>query len=144
MKLVYCLLFILFASHGEAQEIDSVRLRIHYASKFKAWEDSKKLSLDEHILDIGKKTSKFYSLWETKTDEIRNNILAHGGTFQEVQNALGKSAYPRSYQYYVVYKNYPQKGKTTYTDRDFKNYIYEEDLEKPQWRICTEDRKSVV
>ena len=38
MKLVYCLLFILFASHGEAQEIDSVRLRIHYASKFKAWE----------------------------------------------------------------------------------------------------------
>lgn len=144
MKLVYCLLFILFASHGEAQEIDSVRLRIHYASKFKAWEDSKKLSLDEHILDIGKKTSKFYSLWETKTDEIRNNILAHGGTFQEVQNALGKSAYPRSYQYYVVYKNYPQKGKTTYTDRDFKNYIYEEDLEKPQWRICTDESITIA
>lgn len=44
----------------------------------------------------------------------------------------------------VIYKNYPQKGKTTYTDRDFKNYIYEEDLEKPQWRICTDESITIA
>lgn len=140
MKLAYCLIFVLFTSYIEAQEIDSVLLRIHYASKFKMWDTNKNLSEDEHILDIGKKTSKFYSLWETRNEEIRDSVLAQGGTFQDVQNALGKADYPRSYQYYEVYKNYPEKGKITYTDKEFKNYIYEETLEKPQWKILVDEK----
>lgn len=136
MKLTYCLIFVIFfASHIEAQDIDNVQLRIHYATTFKKWEDSKTKSSDEQILDIGKNTSKFYSLWETKNAEIQDSILSRGGTFQDVQNALGKSGYPRSYQYYAIYKNYPEKGKVTCTDKEFKEYIYEEDLEKPQWKV---------
>lgn len=144
MKLICCFLFFLFASHMEAQEIDSVRLRIHYASKFKRWDNSKKLSSDEQVLDIGKKVSKFYSLWETRNREIRDSVIARGGTFQDVQNALGKSMYPHSYQYYVVYKNYPEKGKITYTDKEFKDYIYQEDLEVPKWKIYTDEEAPIA
>ncbi len=43
----------------------------------------------------------------------------------EVQNVLGKAGYPRSYEYYyAVYKNYPEKGRITYTDKEFKDYMY--------------------
>lgn len=144
MKYTYFLLFILFISHIKAQEIDSVRLRIHYATQFKRWENTDRLRSDEHVLDIGKTTSKFYSWWETRTEEIRDSVLARGGTFQDVQNALGKSLYPRSYQYYVIYKNYPRKGRITCTDKEFKDYIYEEDLEKPQWKIYTDESMTIA
>lgn len=144
MKTFLYFIFILFVTHAGAQEIDSIQLRIHYATTFKTWEDSKSMSSDEHILDIGKTTSKFYSLWETRNEEIRDSVLACGGTFQEVQNALGKLGYPRSYQYYAVYKNYPRKELITYTDREFKNYIYEETLEKPQWRIYTDENITIA
>lgn len=143
MKLVFCLISFLFVSSIAAQEIDNVWLRVHYASKFKRWENSKNMSSDEHILDIGKNVSKFYSLWETGNKAIRDSVLAHGGTFQEVQNALGRIGYPRSYQYYAVYKNYPEKGKLTYTDNDFVDYLYEETLEKPKWIIYT-DKKNIA
>lgn len=48
MKLTYCLIFVIFfASHIEAQDINNVQLRIHYATTFKKWEDSKTKSSDE-------------------------------------------------------------------------------------------------
>lgn len=119
-----------------AQEIDHVNLRIHYQEKFKQWENSSKFNQDEKILDIGSKTSKFYSLWESTNQMIQDSVLKRGGTFQDVQNALGKSPYPRSYQYAVIYKNYPQKGLLTYTDRIFiKTFRYQEPMEKQQWQI---------
>lgn len=102
------------------------------------------MSSDEQVLDIGKNVSKFYSLWETRNEEIRDSILARGGTYQEVQNVLGKAGYPRSYEYYAVYKNYPEKGRITYTDKEFKDYMYQEELEKPQWQIFTEEKALVA
>lgn len=144
MRTIFCLITIFFASHIGAQETDKILLRIHYATKFKKWENSQSMSSDEHILDIGKKSSKFYSLWETRNEDIRDSILTCGGTYQDVQNALGKIGYPRSYQYYAVYKNYPENGKITYTDKEFKEYIYEEDLEKLQWKIYTDETIQVA
>lgn len=137
-------LFILFSCAIHAQEIDHTLFRIHYASKSKKWEEVKNTSEDEKILDIGTKTSKFYSLWETKNEEIRDSVLERGGTLQDVQKALSRSPYPRSYQYYTVYKNYPQKGTLTFTDKVFKDYIYEESLETPQWEILTTETSAVA
>ena len=84
------------------------------------------------------------SLWESRNEEIRDSILARGGTYQEVQNVLGKAGYPRSYEYYAVYKNYPEKGRITYTDKEFKDYMSQEELEKPQWQIFTEEKALVA
>lgn len=139
MRATFLSLFILFSYVISAQNIEYANLRIHYATKFKKWEEIKKISEDEKILDIGTKVSKFYSLWEAKNEEIKDSILKRGGTFQEVQNALGSSPYPRSYQLYAIYKNYPQRGILTFTDRIVKNYIYEEKLEVPQWQILTKN-----
>ena len=128
---------------AQAQEIDRVKFRIHYAATFKKWEDVKTVKQDEKILDIGTNCSKFYSLWETKACEIKDSVFARGGTYQDVMNALGHLPFPRSYQYYTVYKNYPQKGQLTYTDKMFKEYLYEEVMEKPVWTIIA-DQSTVI
>lgn len=135
MKSVYFILFVLFASLGNAQDIDKVKFRIHYAAKSKVWEGSDAIRQDEKILDIGTNYSKFYSLWETKIQATRDSVLARGGTFQDAMNAVGKLPYPRSLQFYVVYKNYPQKGQLTYTDKVLKEFIYEEAMERPVWKM---------
>jgi GLPGLI family protein len=117
------------------QTIDQLQLRIHYTSQSKFWENSPKMSPDEKILDIGTHLSKFYSLWEERREEIKDSVIAHGGRFEDVQNAWGKLPYPRSYQYYVIYKNYPQTKTVTVTDRVFKYHIYTEPLEQPKWTL---------
>ena len=115
-----------------AQVIDKVKLRIHYATKFRVWENTKGMRQDEKVLDLGTTSSKFYSLWETRYWEIVDSVAKHGGS---MQNALAHSPYPRSYDCYVVYKNYPIKGELTYTDKLLQDFIYQESMEKPVWRL---------
>lgn len=139
MKLFSSIVLMLLVVKGNAQDIDHVKLRVHYAAKFKSFETSKEKKQDEKILDIGNKLSKFYSLWETRTEEVKDSVLSRGGSFQDVMNALGRLPYPRSYDYYIIYKNYPHKGRLTCTDKVFKDFMYEEALEIPEWEVMPED-----
>jgi GLPGLI family protein len=139
-KLLYLILFFLLDSSNVIAQFvpDSVMLRIHYISKMKRMEDSKKLSDNENILDIGKHSSHFYSLWAERNRDIRDSVLAHGGGLPEYQSTLAKSGYPSSISF-NVFKNYPQKGKLTYTDSDLADFIYEEDMVMPQWEMLNGD-----
>lgn len=139
MKRLFFFIFTFSFLVGNAQNIDKVKLRVHYTTKFKHFETSPQKTIDEKILDVGDYLSKFYSLWETRIEEVTDSVIAHGGAMQDVMNARGKLPYPRSYDYYIIYKNYPQKGKLTGTDKDLKHYIYEEALEKQNWTILLED-----
>ena len=144
MKIVCFALLLLLASYGNAQNIDNVKFRIHYAAKFKVVEGSKSIRQDEKILDIGTNSSKFYSLWETKIRETQDSVIAHGGTFSDVMNAVGKLPYTHSYQYYAVYKNYPRKGTLTYTDKVLKEFIYEEAMERPVWKVIPQQDAQIA
>jgi len=139
MKTLYTVILLLFACSGYAQQFDEVKLRIHYKSDRKRFETTPNRRSDEKILDIGTKSSKFYSLWETSIENVKDSAIAHGGSFEDVQNAIGRLPYPHSYEYYEVYKNYPAKGRLTYTDKVFKFFIYEEALDEFQWNILPED-----
>lgn len=144
MRIVCFTLFVLFSFYANAQDIDKVKFRIHYAAKFKYKESSEATRQDEKILDIGTNCSKFYSLWETKRQEVKNSVFARGGDLQEVMNALAKLPYPRSTEYYAVYKNYPQKGRLTYTDKVFKEFIYEEEMERPVWKMIPQQNAQIA
>lgn len=144
MKPLLILLFILFSYAINAQKIDQTNYRIHYACKFYHWENQKQISQDEKILDIGSNISKFYSLWEARNGEIKDSIFRKGGTLAEVQQALALSPYPRSYQFYIVYKNYPQKGMLTFTEKIMVDYIYEETMETLKWNIVPKETSTVA
>ena len=122
-----------------AQPLDTVKWRIHYATSFKEIEEAKGFRQDERILDIGNKISHFYSLWENRYREVMDSVIKKGGELQDIYNAFNKIIYPKSYSYYELYKNYPQKGTFTFTDRILKKYRYDEIMEVPQWRMMHKD-----
>lgn len=140
MKRLFFFIFAFPFLAGNAQNIDQVKLRVHYATQFKRYESSPVKTRDEKILDVGDRLSKFYSLWETRIEEVTDSVIAREGSLQDIMDAQDKLNYPRNYDYYTVYKNHPQKGTLTYTDKELNKFIYEETLEKPNWTILTEDR----
>ncbi|MGP1476458.1 MAG: GLPGLI family protein [Phocaeicola sp.] len=126
-------------SNVYAQKHDDMEISLRYIAKFRIWEESPKLYEDEKVLEMGKEYSVFYGLWNTRRDEIKDSISARGGSLSDILQAIQQSGYPLSKQHYAVYKNYPEKGKLTYTDKVFKKFKYTETMERPVWKILEGD-----
>lgn len=141
MKNIICLiiLFIAYTPILKSQTNDEIAMSLHYIAKFRITEENPKMYECEKVLDIGKTYSVFYDLWNTGRGEARDSVLALGGSFAEVMGAVEDTGYPRSKQDYKVYKNVPVRGKLTYTDKIFKVFKYEEDMECPKWEILDGD-----
>ncbi|MGI6815405.1 GLPGLI family protein [Bacteroides sp. KG123] len=120
-------------------------MEVRYAEKFRDnLIKQDKFRQDEMVLRIGKASSEFFSLWRRRYNEVQDSILAKGGSQAEVLAARKKIAYPLSNQHQTIYKNLPEKGMLTFTDRIFgKQYIYTEQTGKPKWKILQE-KKSIA
>ena len=113
--------------------------RIHYAVKFSLYEEQKTANEDEAILDIGSKVSHFYSRNSVAREQIRDSVLAAGGSYNDVVDALGRSVYPNTRMKYQIWKNLPSRGMLTFTDTNLKRFRYTESLETPQWTLAGKD-----
>lgn len=118
---------------------DSVRIRIHYATKFLRYEGEVQMQNDETVLDISEKFSHFYSLYSVKRDDIKDSVLRSGGGLNEVMNALEKSPYPAVKEKYQIWKNFPKEGTLTLTDDILKKFRYTEKMVIPQWTLTSLD-----
>lgn len=121
------------------EQPDSVVLRIHYASQMRFTEDSKGLNPDENILDIGIHSSHFYSRWAEKNRDIYDSVFSRGGKLEDYYAAINKDGCPRSKLRYNVFRNYPQQGRMTYTKNMVKNFLYEESMMMPTWKMLAGD-----
>lgn len=135
------ILIVFFATMiaGVIHAQDSVRMRIHYATKFLRYEGEQQMQDDETILDIGDHSSHFYSLYSVKRDEIKDSVLRMGGSLGEVMNALEKSPYPSAKEKYQIWKNYPKEGILTFTDAIIKKFRYTEEMAVPEWELTSKD-----
>ena len=113
--------------------------RIHYAVKFSLYEEQKTANEDEAILDIGSKVSHFYSRNSVAREQIKDSVLAAGGSYYDVVDALGRSVYPNTRMKYQIWKNLPSRGMLTFTDTNLKRFRYTESLETPQWTLAGKD-----
>ena len=113
--------------------------RIHYAVKFSLCEEQQAANEDEAILDIGSKVSHFYSRNSVAREQIRDSVLAAGGSYYDVVDALGRSVYPNTRMKYQIWKNLPSRGMLTFTDTNLKRFRYTESLETPQWTLAGKD-----
>lgn len=136
MFLVACCISV--CMHAQAKN-DSVVLRVSYASHMRYTEDRPKLREDEKILDIGHYSSHFYSRWAERNNDISDSIFSKGGSYEEYMAVKQKIGMPTSSTPLNVFKNYPQKGVLTYTDKMIKNFLYEEKMEAPQWNLLEGD-----
>ena len=113
--------------------------RIHYAVKFSLYEEQQAANEDEAILDIGSKVSHFYSRNSVAREQIKDSVLAAGGSYNDVVDALGRSVYPNTRMKYQIWKNLPSRGMLTFTDTNLKRFRYTESLETPQWTLVGKD-----
>ena len=125
--------FVVITSFAAAPE-DSVKLRINYASKYIVVQNQRNRLEDEMSLDIGRKYVHFYSFYEKQRDDIKDSLLAIGATAFDVQVALRESGYP-SGQQIQIWKNYPETGNLTFTDRIYKDFKYTEPMVRPVWKL---------
>ena len=121
------------------QPVPQTMTRIHYVTKFFLYEEQKVANEDEAILDIGSKVSHFYSRNSVAREQIKDSVLAAGGSYSDVMNALGRSVYPQTRMKYQVWKNLPSPGMLTFTDELLKKFRYTESLETPQWTLAGKD-----
>ncbi|GFH99615.1 GLPGLI family protein [uncultured Phocaeicola sp.] len=139
---ILMMLFVLLFSITAIGQNNIPFLECHYAEKF--LDNRLKQDMfrqDEMVLRISKTSSEFFSLWRRRRNEIQDSILAKGGNQADIMAAREKIIYPLSNQHQTIYKNLPEKGMLTYTDRIFaKKYLYTEKLEKPQWNILQEKK----
>ena len=128
------------SSQLQAQEANNeLILSVRYDATFRTYEERPELYEDEKVLEIGKKHSIFYGFSNTRRDEVKDSILSRGGTLSDVLNTYEKFGYKLSKQSYKVLKNFPSRGKLTYTDTNFKTFKYVEDMERPSWKMLEGD-----
>ena len=129
-----------FSSQLLAQEADDeLVLSVCYDATFRTYEERPEHYEDEKILEIGKNHSIFYGFSNTRRDEVKDSILSRGGSLSDVLNAYNKLGLKSSKQNYKVLKNFPSRGKLTYTDIAIKTFKYEEDMECPSWKLLEGD-----
>lgn len=128
------------SSQLQAQETDNeLILSVRYDATFRTYEERPEHYEDDKILEIGKNHSIFYGFSNTRRDEVKDSILSRGGTLSDILNTCNKLGLKSSKQNYKVLKNFPSRGKLTYTDKAVKTFKYVEDMECPSWKILEGD-----
>lgn len=100
-----------------------------------------KMNLKEDILhlDVVNGQSAFYSKWSQAQQHLRDSLLKLGRSLNDILRA--ESYLPKSIQKEVVYKNFPHKGRLTFTDQMLKSFKYEDSMQIPQWTILDEKKE---
>ena len=130
MKQVLFLLSLFISLHCSAQlrTVDSVLYRFNYAIKITLDEGCKKYD-DELVVDIGKNKVHNYGYWDVRNSFLIDSIYSHNGDIADYF-AMGT---PVALYHPQILKNYPSKGRLTYTlDKD-KSFIYDEPIVKKNW-----------
>ncbi|MGL5938012.1 MAG: GLPGLI family protein [Phocaeicola sp.] len=132
-------LIVLFLSTTiqlSAQISDYMTVRAHYMASFKRYEGDI-TTQEEKVLDISRGRSYFYGRWLQKREHITDSVKSKGGNFNDILALI--SDYPSPKEYYAIYKNYPQKGMLTTTDRALKKFYYSEPIERLKWQLIPRD-----
>lgn len=100
----------------------------------------KNVKSEQTILIVGKESSEFYSPFRARIDSLVEAMEKRGASYAEYQTE--KAKYPDSRIHFRIYKNYPEKGKLTFTDKfTSMDYKYTEPLEKIEWRTEKETKE---
>lgn len=134
------LLFLLLSGFNlilSAQVGDTIRLQVHYIASFKSYEEHTNTRTDEKILRIADHHSSFVGRWQEKRQSVVDSAMKAHLSVDETMSLLGK--YPTPRQFYAIYDNFPSKGIRTVTDKLYKTFYYEEEIDPISWNILPRD-----
>jgi GLPGLI family protein len=141
MKIIVTIIFTINSLFCDAQIVlDTAYMRCYYAYNYvRDTTDVQKQIKETMILQIGKKTSKFYSYKGFMYD----SIIATGAPViitSTVNNVIRSYHNPAYLNYtstinqYRIYKNYPE-NMIAFTDHFLDNLYYEENIPIQKWAI---------
>lgn len=132
-------LFLLFFAICHLSQSQNIQVTYHTDyTKNAARPD--KMKSEQTRLIISKESSEFYSSFRVRLDSLMAAMEKRGAPFEEFQKE--KSKIPDGNIQFRIYKNYPQTGVLTFTDRIIpSDYKYTEPLEKPQWKLEKETKE---
>lgn len=126
---------VFFSLNLSAQSIDKITLKIDYNTTLRVDMETEKPIQEAQILEIGEKTSRYYSVKNQEREEM----------IDSVENIPNRDKYAlldflivtpnKSKERYWIYKNYPEEGKLTYIYNIELHYIYEEEMPQIEWEL---------
>lgn len=135
----FILLFLMLSNlSASAQEADSVRFRITYKAGYTYTAGDSLKGDDVMRLDIGERSSHFYSALFARQEVIRDSMNRRGSIsltmFDKATAGLGAG------QMYDVFKNFPSQGRLTYTEQVIMDHFkHEEDMPQMDWTMLEGD-----
>lgn len=121
-----------------AQEADSVRFRVTYEADYTYTAGDSLKGDDVMHLDIGERSSHFYSKLFARQEEIRDSMNRRGSVSITMFNKATTGL--EAGQMYDVFKNIPVQGRLTYMEQVLMDHFkYEEDMPQMNWTILDGD-----
>lgn len=140
MKTILFLLLSLFSSGLHAQENPQLRCR-YLLDYIPLLSQPDKIEHDEMVLDIGKKTSLFYSWWNYKAKLYADSLKRSG--VEPMQAAMKTAEDMLSGSKKKIYKNLPRTGTLTYICPIVKYFYCEEQITNPEWKLLVEKKEII-
>lgn len=119
----------------KGQVVDSALLKVQYKASILADTTAAQPKPSEEImlLEIGRKTSQFYSYSFALSDSVLAADAQRGASMEEMNNHAKQ--YGGGNVTYRIFKNYPAGKVTTFDQLGVNKYRCEENNERPQWTL---------
>lgn len=137
-KLVLLLYFFINCFTLSAQTTDSVIMSIVYTSEYNYSKYRKSDRCDMMRLDIGKRSSHFFSdYFEQKLAKMDSMNMSGSISIMRLEKETRALEVGQTYG---IYKNFPSDGRLTYTEDILDNrFVCEEDMPQINWSIVEGD-----
>lgn len=137
-KLVVLLYFFINCFTLSAQTTDSVIMSIVYTSEYNYSKYRKSDRCDMMRLDIGKRSSHFFSdCFEQKLAKMDSMNMSGSISIMRLEKETRAIEVGQTYG---IYKNFPSDGRLTYTEDILDNrFVCEEDMPQINWSIVEGD-----
>ena len=143
-------------SQNNAYIIDTTYLKCEYTTNY--YTDTLDMEYgivmnDEFILQVGQKTSKYYSKLTDAYEKVKSDPKVWEVYWKEVELALEMAKKSGGhiektplaiYGTLVVYNNYPQGKRTIHDAVFFDYYIFEDDNLPQQWTMVPDSVKTIL
>lgn len=119
--------------------IDECLYRFVYHSSIKSAEEDLKPDIDNYVLEVGKKLTKFYPPRHEAYMVLKDSVLKLGITYDELLQLQLERGLLDVRQSMRIFHDYPEKGKTAEVRNIGNDYMAIEDTPIQKWEVMEGD-----
>lgn len=117
----------------------SSAMSVTYKTLFRSVDEDKVCKECENVLDIDDSVSCFYNYKDYRRSVVNDSLSRLGYNPYEILNEELKQKLLVPTTTFEVFKNFPVKGKLTFTYFIWDNFVYEEKMPEFEWTLIDKD-----